>query len=303
MHTIRAGRSQSLGTRLKRNLPLYLLILPTFVGLGLFFYYPAISGFYHSFTYWDAYGTQWAGLANYQRLIEDTRLLNSFGNLAKVVVFYVGVVLTMPLLAATLMFHLRNLRAQYWFRVLFVFPMVVPAVVTILVWRWMYSPTGGINQILTVGGLQTLTHNWLGEADTVLWAILFVGFPWVAGLNTLIYLAGLQAISQEVLDAAIVDGANAFGRFFRVELPLISGQIKLLVVLTLVWWLKSFEAFLIMTDGGPGWASLVPGLRMYHSVIRDFELGYGSAIGFVLFLLIFLVTLMQMRLQRGGPES
>ena len=201
-------------------------------------------------------------------------------NLLKLTAFNVVVVLTLPLLAAALVFHLRHKLAQYWLRILFVFPMIVPVVVTILVWRWMYTVDGGINILLQAVGLGQFARAWLGDRNTVLWAIVFVNFPWVAGLNFLIYLAGLQSISQDLLDAAVVDGANSVQRFFRIEVPLIRGQIRLLVMLTLIYWLRSFELPLIMTDGGPGWASMVPGLRMYHTITRDFNLGYGSAIGF-----------------------
>lgn len=289
--------------RLRQHAPLYLIVLPTVILLAIFFYYPAISGFFHSFTYWDARSTTWAGLANYQKLFTDKRLIGSAVNLLKLTVFNVIVVVTMPLLAAALVFHLPHKRIQYWLRVAFVFPMIVPVVVTILVWRWLYSMDGGVNLMLQAIGLESVARAWLGDRSTVLGAIMFVGFPWVAGLNFLIYLAGLQNISQELLDAAVVDGANAVQRFFRIELPLIRGQLRLLIMLTIIYWLRSFELPLIMTDGGPGWASMVPGLRMYQTVTRDFNLGYGSAIGFVLFAIVFLVTIIQMRLTRGSEGA
>jgi raffinose/stachyose/melibiose transport system permease protein len=290
-------------SRFKRWLPLYLLVLPTVLFLLIFIYYPAISGFYTSFTVWTIKESIWVGWANYEKLIGDKRLIASAGNLLQLVVFNVIVVMTMPLMAAALIFHLPHKRVQYWLRVLFVFPMIVPNVVTIMVWRWLYSLDGGINIILSAIGYETITRAWLGDRNTVLYALMFTGFPWIAGLNFLIYLAGLQNISQEVLDAATVDGAGPFARFFRVEVPLIRGQIRLLVLLTLIFWLRSFELPLIMTDGGPGWASMVPGLRMYHTVSRDFNLGYGSAIGVVLFFVVLLVTLIQLRLTRSEDEG
>jgi len=289
--------------RFRRVAPLYLILLPTILFLVVFFYYPAVSGFLHSFTYWDAKSTTWAGLANYEKLFTDKRMLTAFTNLAQLTIFHVIMVLTMPLLAATLVFHVPHQRPRYWLRVLFIFPMVVPIVVVILVWRWMYAMDGGVNILLNAVGLETLARAWLGDRHTVLYAIMFVGFPFVAGLNFLVYLAGLQGIPTELLDAAVVDGANSIQRFFRVELPLIRGQVRLLVMLTIIFWLRSFELPLIMTDGGPGWASMVPGLRMYQTVTRDFNLGYGSAIGTVLFALILLATLVQMRLTRDSSES
>jgi len=299
----RPARRRSRWARLRRLAPLYLILFPTLFFLVVFFYYPAVSGFIHSFTYWDAKSTTWAGLANYEKLFTDKRMLTALVNQLKLTGFHILMVLTMPLAAAALVFHLPHERVKYWLRVLFIFPMIVPLVVIILVWRWMYAMDGGINLMLQAVGLETWARAWLGDRNTVLYAIMFVGFPFVAGLNFLVYLAGLQGIPTELLDAALVDGANSIQRFFRIELPLIRGQIRLLVMLTIIYWLRSFELPLIMTDGGPGWSSMVPGLRMYQTVTRDFNLGYGSAIGTMLFFLVLIVTIIQMRVTRDSGES
>lgn len=289
--------------RLRHISPLYLMVLPTIVMLLIFFYYPAINGFLTSFQYVDVRGSQWVGLENYQRLFSDTRLLQSFRNLAFLAVFNVCVVVTMPLIVAVLIFRLKSMTAQYWWRIVFVIPIVVPSVAIILVWRWMYSADGGLNILLSAVGLGSLTRSWLGDRDVVMWALVFTNFPWVAGINFLIYYAGLQDIQQEVLDAAVVDGASSFRRFRSIELPLLRPQMRLLVLLTLVFWLRSFELPLIMTNGGPGFASMVPGLRMYYAINRDFDLGYGSAIGTILFLLVLGVTVMQIRLTRSRDDA
>ncbi len=282
--------------------PLYLLILPTILLLLIFFYYPAIKGILTSFQYVDIRGTRWVGLDNFIRAFSDKRLLESFKNLAFLAVFNVAVVTTMPLIVAILIFRLKSLAAQYWWRALFVVPIVVPAVASILVWRWMYSSDGGINIILTALGLEHLTRGWLGDRNVVIGALAFTNFPWVAGINFLIYYAGLQDISQEILDAAIVDGASSFRRFLSIELPLVRSQMRLLVLLTLIFWLRSFELPLIMTNGGPGYASMVPGLRMYFAINRDFDLGYGSAIGTILFILVLVITLVQLRVTRSRDD-
>jgi raffinose/stachyose/melibiose transport system permease protein len=275
---------------------------PTFILIITFYYYPAISGFIHSFTIWDPSKTLWAGLDNYREMLRDPNLLGSARNLVIVVVFNTLVTITFPLMAATLLFHLPHQRVQYFFRVIFVMPMIVPFVVIILFWRWFYALDGGLNILLNASGLSILVRNWLGDSATVLAAILFVNFPWISGLQLLIYLAGLQAIPQNILDAAIVDGATGFRRFWHVELPSIAPQIKVLVLLTFVWWMRTFEAPLIMTDGGPGWSSMLPGLRMYHTIIRDFDLGYGAAIGMIIFTLVFIGTFLQIRI-RGAEHD
>ncbi|MCK6576918.1 MAG: sugar ABC transporter permease [Anaerolineae bacterium] len=288
--------------RLRHFAPLYLMVLPTVVMLLVFFYYPAINGFLTSFQYVDVRGAQWVGLDNYERLFNDVRLIQSFRNLIFLAVFNVGVVISLPLLVAALIFRVKNLSAQYWWRIVFVIPIVVPAVASILVWRWMYSADGGLNILLSAVGLGDLTRSWLGDRDVVMWALAFTNFPWVAGINFLIYYAGLQDISQEVLDASVVDGATSLRRFLSIELPLLRPQMRLLVLLTLIYWMRSFELPMIMTNGGPGFATMVPGLRMYYAINRDFDLGYGSAIGTILFLIVLVITLIQLRLTRTRDD-
>jgi raffinose/stachyose/melibiose transport system permease protein len=286
------GSLARVANTVRRSWLLYLLLVPTFVFTAIFYYYPLASGIYHSFTYWDLKQTLWIGLENYQRMFEDDISKTAWRNMLVILGSQLVIAATAPLLVATLIYNLGHSRASYWWRVLFVSPIVVPATVTVFVWRWFYGPDGGLNQVLRGVGLDSLAHIWLGEQATALWAIIFVGFPWVSGLNFLLYLAALQSIPSELIDAARVDGAGPFRRFFQIELPLIRPQMMLLLILTFIYYLRSFDAPLIMTNGGPGRAgTMVPGLQMYHAVREGFELGYGSAIGTVLFLVTIGLTL------------
>lgn len=275
----------------------YLLLAPTFLFAFAFYYYPLVSGLYHSFTYWDIKRTVWVGLDNYVRFFSSPVTAAAWRNMALIVVSQVLVVLTLPLLGATLVHHVR--RGQYWWRLAFVLPIVVPATVVVFVWRWFYGIDGGINYLLRLAGLESITRAWLGDPATALWAIIFVGFPWVAGLNFLIYLAALQSIPEEMLDAARVDGATALRTFFQIELPMIRPQTTLLVTLTIIYFLRSFDAPLIMTNGGPGTTgTIVPGLQMYRAIRDELDLGYGSAIGTVLFGALLAVSLVNLAIRR-----
>jgi raffinose/stachyose/melibiose transport system permease protein len=281
----------------RRHWLLYLLLLPTFVFAVTFYYYPLLSGLYHSFTYWDIKQTVWVGLSNYVRLFNHPATAAAWRNMALIVLSQVAVVLTFPLLGAALVRHAA--RGGYFWRIVFVLPIVVPATVTVFVWRWFYGTGGGLNYLLRLLGLDSLTRVWLGDLNTALWAIIFVGFPWVAGLNFLLYLAAFQSISSEQLDAAKVDGAGPLRTFFSIELPLIRPQIALLVTLTVIYFLRSFDAPLIMTNGGPGTTgTLVPGLQMYRAIRDELDLGYGSAIGTILFAALLLLSLANLYLRR-----
>ena len=284
---------------IRRNWTLYLLLCPSLIAALVFYYYPMVSGFYHSFTYWDIKRTVWIGLENYQRMFEDPITLAAWRNMATLLIANICIVLTLPLLGAALVRHVRSNAGQFWWRMIFVLPIVVPGTVIVFVWRWFYGMDGGLNIALRAIGLGGITRWWLGDPRTALWGIIFVSFPWIAGLNFLVYLAALQSISTELLDAATVDGASAIRRFFSIELPLIRSQMLVLVALTFIFYIRSFDAPLIMTNGGPGSAgTLVPGLQMYRAVRDDLDLGYGSAIGNVLFAVTFLLVLVRSLVSR-----
>ncbi len=298
----RGARRHSLLSQVRRSLLLYLLLLPTFVFAVAFYYYPLLSGVYHSFTYWDIKQTVWVGLDNYVRLFAHPATAAAWRNMALIVLSQVLIVLILPLLGAAFVNHVR--RGQYFWRVIFVVPIVVPATVTVFVWRWFYGIDGGLNYLLGLAGLGGLARAWLGDIDTALWAIIFVGFPWVAGLNFLIYLAAFQSVSSELLDAAKVDGCGPLRAFFSIELPLIRPQIALLVTLTIIYFVRSFDAPLIMTNGGPGTTgTLVPGLQMYRAIRDELDLGYGSAIGTVLFTVLLALSLVNLYLRRRQEAS
>lgn len=290
----RASRVATLLAQVRRSWLLYVLILPTLALTLLFYYYPMASGIFHSFTYWDIKQTVWVGFDNYARLIKDPASAAAWRNMLVILVSQLIIAVTFPLFGAALVAHLRPGRAQFGWQVLFILPIVVPAAVIVFVWRWFYGPQGALNQVLAGLGLEQFKRIWLGDPATALWAIIFVGFPFVAGLNFLIYLAALQSISHDLLDAAKVDGASPLRTFFQIELPLIRPQMLILVVLTFIFYLRSFDAPLIMTNGGPGTAgTLVPGLQMYRAVRDELDLGYGSSIGTVLFAVTLIFTVLQ----------
>jgi raffinose/stachyose/melibiose transport system permease protein len=293
---------KSLVMRILRSWPFYLLLLPLFIGMFIFQYYPAFTAFYRSFYAWDGRRAVYVGLNNFDFFLKDPQLLASWVNIGQLLAFALVVIVTIPLMTAYLIFRLPNPRHQYIYRVIFVIPIIVPNIVLIIVWRWFFSLNGAVNVLLRSFGLDHLTRLWLGNSETALYALMFVGFPWAGGIGMLLYLAGFMAIPREILDAAAVDGATGLRRFWSVELPLIRGQIKLQLILTLIAGLQQFDKILIMTNGGPGWATMVPGLRMYHAATRQFDLGYASSIGLVLFVVIFILTMINQRIIRGGSD-
>jgi raffinose/stachyose/melibiose transport system permease protein len=294
-------KQRNLLVRIWESRALYLLLLPTVIGMFLFQYYPAAQAFWGSFQSWDGRRAHYIGLYNYEHFFDDPRLLQSFGNVALFLVFNV-LSLAMPLLVAYLIYRIPSSFQRYMYRVLVVIPVVVPGFVFIVLWRWLFSLDGGINVILRAIGINSRVI-WLGNTQTALGSLMFMGFPWIDAFTVLIFLAGFLTIPHEMLDAAAVDGATGFRRFFNIELPSVSGQIKVMVILTFIGTIQDFGRPLFMTKGGPGWTTMVPGLRMYDAFTSDAAYGYASAIGVILFVIIFVLTLVNQRLIRSSEEA
>ncbi len=255
----------------------YLLILPTLALLLTFNYYHAFSGLYHAFTEWSpGVRTEWVGLANFQSLMENRFFLSGFRNAAILVVVSIAKTMTMPLLVAEFIFNLRNRFSQYWFRTLFVVPIVLPAVVEIRVWY--------------------------GDASVALGSIIFIGVPWVNAFALLIFYGGLISISNEIIDASLVDGASAWRRFWSIDLPLLMGQVKLLLILNFINAVQTFELVFLTTGGGPGASTYTPALELYYKAMRMDRMGIASAIGMILFFIILAGTIINMRFVSSSTE-
>lgn len=297
--------------RRRRPLPVfaYLCILPAVLFAAVFLYYPSLSAVVHAFTDWDgASPPVFTGLSNFQQILADTQMHIAFANVVKIVIFALLVELTVPLLVAKLILSLRSTRFQHTIRVVFLLPLIVPFVVIFLLWQFIYDPNvGPLNMILGalhLGGQQ----DWLGDPHIALYAVMATGagvvapFPFVDGFAMLIFTAGLQAIPAEVLEAAHLDGAGAWTRFWRVEVPLILGQLRLISILTIVASIQQYVAILILTGGGPGFATYVPGYSMYNNAFYYNRMGYACAIGTVLFLVILVLTILNLRYIRPTTD-
>jgi raffinose/stachyose/melibiose transport system permease protein len=295
-------RRETLLRRIWKARLLYLLMIPSLAFVLVFSYVPAASAIYHAFTRWSG-GKEvtWIGLGNFKTMLGDAYLNASWTNMIKLTVFHI-VIMVIPLFIAVCVFRLRDPVWQYRYRVLLILPAILPFVVVALLWTNFLSNNGLVNQTLDAFGLGHFTRPWLGDFDTALYGLMFVGFPWTGGVTILFYLAGLMAIPSELVDAVTVDGVNSWQRFWHLELPLVMGQVKLFLVLTVIYNVQTYTLPLIMTRGGPGFATMVPGLHMFLTAVERSRYGYSSAIGALLFLLIFGLTYLNMKYVRSTVE-
>ncbi len=289
--------------RIRKYWYCYVMLLGTFALLITFSYYPALSAIYHSFTVWDGFRPErWAGIENYKEIFTSEVIFRKgFANMLMLTIWQVVRSSTFPLFGAALLYRMRNEKMSYAFRMVFVLPLVVPAVVGILVWRQLYEPNFGLfNTVLIALNMKPLA--WLNSPSTALFSLMFTGFPWIDGVGLLIYLAGLLAIPAEILEAATMDGASSIRRFFAMELPLIVPQIRLIVILNVIGSLQGFGWQLLVTRGGPNNATTVPAWEMYQSAMTEGRFGVASAVGVVLFVLIFVLTLINNSYIRSNVE-
>ncbi len=276
----------------KKSSLIYLALVPTFVLLAIFNYWPVSSAFKHAFYRWDPGGVhQFIGLGNFVRLAHDPIFWKSIQNLFIVILINSTIKIAIPLIVAVMIFHLAREKVRYLYRVLFVIPMVVPTMVTILIWSYVYSDTGILSELLRALGLERFDRAWLGSPQTALASVLGVGFPFVSGLALLVFYAGLMNLPESIFDAATIEGASRWQLFVKIELPLLLRQLRVILVLTVLGSVQGYEIFLILTRGGPGYKTMVPGLWMYLTGFSFNEMGYACGIGFVMFLFMLVITI------------
>lgn len=283
--------------RLRQNLEGWLFIAPVVVGVLAFYFVPILVSLYASFTNWDGLTpAKWVGLFNYERLFtRDQYFKRSVVN----TLFYVAghIPLTIGLALALALLCNRQMRGVTWFRTAYFIPVVTNVVAVSLVWSYFFAPRHGIvNWFLSLFGITG--PSWLTDSQWAMPAVIIVSIWFGVGYPMVILLAGLQGIPEIYYDAAKVDGASAWTRFRHVTLPLLTPAI---FFLTITQFISSFQVFgiiYVLTGGGPARATSVYIYYLYQNAFENSRMGYASAMAWVLFAVIALITLIQWKLQK-----
>lgn len=286
----------------------YLMLLPIFLLLFFFNYRGTFRALVRAFTNWSA-GNHTAaeidfiGLDNFRTMVKEGYFMVGVQNLILILVTNVLKHLTVPMLVAWLIYSIKGDRRKYIHRFLFVLPIVVPGVVGALVWQKIYDPSIGLlNQILGALHLESWQRVWLGDAKTAIWAIIFMGFPFVSAMALLVYYGGLINIGDDMIESAMIDGGGKWDIFWKIQLPMIRPQISMIMTLTILSSMKEFNSIYILTSGGPGTATYVPALELYLNVKQYGRYGYASALGIVLLIATVAVTMVSNRLTKGKED-
>ena len=270
------------------------LLLPSLLLIGVFSYYPAVRSLIGGFYQWNGFSPPtYAGISQFKQYIQSPTFGAEVTHVCILVVGSVAITLVSQFGAAEVVTHLPK-RMGKVVKYVLVLPIVFPPLVLIEVWDYLLEPGSGlIDRILADIGLPHPA--WLSNPHTALIGILLIGFPWISNVGFLIFLGGLQNLPRDILDAARVDGASVMRRTFLVDVPLLLPQFRIVIVLSGIYAVQNFIPILLLTNGGPGTATLVPGLDMYQSAFQNSQYGYGMAIGTLLFLGLLVFTILVLR--------
>lgn len=276
----------------------YLFLAPTILGILIFTAGPVIFSLVLSLFRWNVFSPpEWIGVANYQRMFADSRALTGFWNSFVFVVFAVSFQVILGLLLAMILQTRMTTWLRYGYRTSFMLPMLMSGAATAIVLGYMlHKEFGAVNYYLGRLGIPPIP--WLTEPG---WAMVSVimSYLWLAtGFTMILFIGGLTNISTEILDAADVDGARGFTRFWNITLPLVSPTLLFAAVTGVIGGLQVFDLPYIMTRGGPGDSTRTAVMVMYEAAFKNMEIGYGSTIAVVLFLIILAVTAGQFGLSK-----
>ena len=274
-------------------------VVPIFLLFVMLKFIPIVWAIGLSFTHADLLSTpRFAGIANYQTLLIDPAFMQS---LAATGYYVVGTCIPLWFLSLVLALLLnRQMRGITIFRLLYFLPGILPTVVLPVLWRFLYHPYGLINSLLAEVSVKG--PDWLGNVHTVIPAFIITSEWRFIPLFTIIYLAGLQGIPAELMEAARIDGATALQRFFRIVLPLLTPTILVVVITSVILTAKSLPLALLMTGGGPGGASTLLSLFVYQNAFEFGHLGYASAASVVLLAMLAIFTVMLLRFNRSYED-
>lgn len=273
-----------------------LFLAPPLAVYLAFVVFPLLSSFYYSLTDWNGFAIDYnmVGLKNFEKLFSDPLFRNATGN---TIIWTVAAIIipTGAGLALALALHARGALANFY-KSLFYLPISLALAVIGQIWLWIYQPNWGlINATLKAIGLGELAQAWLAKPQYALLAVIFAWAWQQTALSMVIFLAGLTAIPNELIEAAHIDGANYLQRVRRVIIPLLAPASVVVIALAVINSLKSFDVLYVMTRGGPFHSSDNLAMFMYNESFQKYNMGYGSAIAVVLFLITLAVIIIYFR--------
>ncbi len=285
----------------KNILTAYLFLTPAIILFFLFFYYPTITSFFYSLNEYHIFDSlKWVGFDNYKRMFQDNIFISSLKNSLVYLVIITPTLVVIPLLMALLI----NTKAKgaYIFRVIYYLPYITPMVSVAITWKYIFHPKGLLNAGLRMLGLPMNSVDWLFNRKLALPSIAIVEIWKLCGYYMIIYLAALQSIDKEQIEAVHMDGANAVKTLWYVTLPSIKNSIKMVLILATMNAVKIFTSVYIITGGGPYNATVSLPMYIYQKAFNDLDMGYASALGIIQWILLLGLTILNMKFNKTEEE-
>lgn len=283
-----------------------LFMLPALIFVILFIYYPMILNFFYSLFRWSSFSEEkiYVGFDYYKRLLSDPIFYIALKNNALYagisIIFQVGLGMVLAAILEEKVFR----RHQTFFRTIFFLPSVISITVVGLLFQLIYNPNIGLlNNFLNSIGLENLSHDWLGQSGTAMIAIIATSQWQYVGYIMLLFIVAIQKIPEELYESAIIDGANSFQKFIFVTVPQIKDTILVTSIITVIGGFKVFDEVYVMTAGGPGRSTEVLASYLYKVGFRNDEMGYAATIATVIFLITFMITLIQLKASQQNKEE
>jgi raffinose/stachyose/melibiose transport system permease protein len=277
----------------------WLFALPAVVMYGVFVLRPMLTTVQYSFYDWDGITVAtWVGLDNYQRALTDPQLLASIWHALFLIVFFTVFPVLGGLLVAALLQEVKFRGLATTARTALFLPQIIPGAAAAVAWVWMFSNRGAVNQLLSILGMDGVTRAWLGDFTWALTAVGIIGTWLGLGFCTILLISGIGKIEAAIYEAARLDGAGFFATFRVITLPALRQEIGVCVTVTIIAALASFDIVFMSTQGGPGDATMVPGVLIYQLGFTESRIGLASALAVVLTALILAVILPLQRLFR-----
>jgi multiple sugar transport system permease protein len=289
--------------QMRKQWSAYLFLAPTMILFGIFTVAAVIYAFYLSFHEWNILepAKPFVGLDNYSRLLGDERFGGAIVNTLYYTAASVPLTMGLGLLIALLLNN--QIRARGFFRTLFYLPVVTPLVIAAIIWKWVYNGDFGLlNYYLIQLGVIDEPLLWLADPNLAMPAVIITSVWKSVGFSMVVYLAGLQSIPEDFYDAAKVDGAVGWQRLKDITIPLLSSTTLFLAVVSVLGAFQVFTEIFIMTNGGPLGRTTTIVYHIYQTAFKFFDMGYASAMAFGMFAMMFVFTLVQLRVMRGEVE-
>lgn len=291
-----------LSRRTKKNLVAYSFIAPNFIGFAIFTLGPVIFAFYLAFNEWDGNNPmKFVGLDNFIKMTSDTRFWASLKN---TVVYTVSVVpLTMLSALGIALLLNTKIRGRNLFRTVVFFPYVASIVACTSVWNIIFNPGAGlVNVILNSLGVEDLPR-WAADKHWAMFTVILFSVWKDMGYYMVIYLAGLQGISNDLYEAASLDGANGWQKFRYITWPQLKPTTFFIIIMLTINGFKIYDRVMLITGGGPGTETLVLVYHIYDNAFVNSQFGYASALAVILFILVLGVTIVQFRGEKNYANS